>query len=439
MTWSEWELNGQSIRYGVGDVFDRLADIPDASVDLVLTSPPFLAVRSYLPDDHPDKAKEGGVQSSPGEFVDWLIDVVEACARVLAPHGSLCVELADTFSGSGGSGGDYNPGGLREGQPKFTGSNTLRRSTSGGLWPAAKSLALVPELFRVALAYGRNPLTGRETDPWIVRNVVRWVRPNPSVGALSDKFRPATSEMVVACKSRDRWFDLEAVRGEPNPDNERGTVANHGESDRSTIRKATGAPPYDWWCIPPGGYKGAHYAVWPPELCRVPILAMCPGEVCTGCGEPRRRLTQTVYVEQPDRDLRDDDARRYGSIDGNRHNDPRATERVTTGWTVCGCESPTYRPGVVLDPFAGSGTTLGVAAHLGRSAIGTDIDERNAVLARDRTASIPAVFARADDTRLKERRVGELQRQVESLKNQLAAVTGETPDGQMSMLGPDPR
>ena len=68
-------------------------------------------------------------------------------------------------------------------------------------WPADKSLALIPETFRFALAYGFNPHTGRTTTPWRIRNVIRWVRPNPPVGALGDKFRPATSEMVVFCRT----------------------------------------------------------------------------------------------------------------------------------------------------------------------------------------------------------------------------------------------
>ena len=52
-------------RFIVGDVFERLAELPDDSVDLVLTSPPFLALRSYLPPDHPDKGKEIGSEPTP--------------------------------------------------------------------------------------------------------------------------------------------------------------------------------------------------------------------------------------------------------------------------------------------------------------------------------------------------------------------------------------
>ena len=49
-----------TITLHIGDVFDQLAKIPDGSIDLIVTSPPFLALRSYLPEDHPDKALEIG-------------------------------------------------------------------------------------------------------------------------------------------------------------------------------------------------------------------------------------------------------------------------------------------------------------------------------------------------------------------------------------------
>src|SRR5215475_4219385 len=114
--------------YMVGDVRRVLATLEPGSVDLVLTSPPFLALRSYLPAEHPDKPAEIGSEATPGAYIDTLLDVVEACARVLAPHGTICLELGDTYSGSGGAGGDYNVGGLREGQERFDGSNRRLRA-----------------------------------------------------------------------------------------------------------------------------------------------------------------------------------------------------------------------------------------------------------------------------------------------------------------------
>lgn len=280
--------------YLIGDVFDRLADIADGSVDLVLTSPPFLALRSYLPADHPDKGKEIGSEPTPAEFLDTLLALTAEWRRVLAPHGSIAVELGDTYAGSGGAGGDYNPGGLRDRQDAFSGSaragrlasyNDQRgnpdgmrdttfsgantRSGGGAGWPMDKSLCGIPHLYHLSLAYGRNLLTGQPSPAgqWRVRNVVAWVRPNPPVGALGDKFRPGTSYMTVATVARDRYFDLDAVRTPSSPNShgggtwttQGGDKASTGEIAK-TISNPAGAPPLDWWEIPTQPYKGAHYA-----------------------------------------------------------------------------------------------------------------------------------------------------------------------------------
>ncbi|HEX7355280.1 MAG TPA: site-specific DNA-methyltransferase [Mycobacteriales bacterium] len=351
------------------DVLDGLASLDDDSVDLVLASPPFLGLRSYLPEGHASKGREIGSESTPADFLDRLLDVVEACDRVLAPHGSLVFELGDTYAGSGGAGGDYGQGGLREGQHTFAGSAAAGRAGDG--WPAAKSLCGIPTLFAWSLAYGRNLLRPeRETDPWMIRNVVAWCRPNPAVGALADKFRPATSYLTVATKARDRYFDMDAVRAgratdshpighTDSPTAARRAVGLDSGRGRTGVNPG-GAPPLDWWEIPTQPYAGAHYAAWPEALLVRPILSMCAERVCRVCGRPSR---------------------------------PSGC-----GWSDCGCDWPyvghqgdspddehgRWRRGVVLDPFAGSGTTLAAAERLGRDSVGIDIDDRNVALARDR-------------------------------------------------------
>jgi site-specific DNA-methyltransferase (adenine-specific) len=395
--------------YYVGDALTVMRSLPAGSVDLVLSSPAFLALRSYLPYDHPDKDKEMGNEDTPGEFIDALLDVVEEAGRALAPHGSLCFELGDTYAGSGGAGGDYAKSGLREGQARFDGSGRQRRGMGNGRdwpqspganwkgerdgWPLDKSLSLVPELLRFALAYGFNPLTGRQTPRWRVRNVVRWCRPNPPVGALADKFRPGTSEMVVACKSRSRYFDQDAVR---TPLTEPGAVKRHStghhnpgqgwKSNNAEIRQnEAGAPPLDWWQVSTEPYKGSHYATWPRALLTRPILSMCPERVCTKCGEPSRRIaeatnraaTSVIRHEQSERRANATDTNEWKRLTG-----AVATERATLGWSDCGHGA--WRPGVVLDPFAGTGTTGLVATGHGRSAVLIDLDARNLDLARER-------------------------------------------------------
>lgn len=394
----------------IGDVRDVLASLPDASVDLVLTSPPFLALRSYLPPGHPDKAAEMGSEPTPGAFLDALLDVVEDCRRVLTPHGTLAVELGDTYSGSGGAGGDYSAHGLRAGQPRAAGSGRTARAAARAEWPLAKSLCMVPESFRWALVYGRNPFSGRTLEPWRVRNVVRWCRPNPPVGALGDKFRPATSEMVIACTSGKRWFDLDAVRVPYKPRRlSRGQTVHGGRSSVGGERKprhagenflaGPGAPPLDWWEIPTQPYKGSHYATWPERLLERPILAMCPERVCTTCGEPSRRLVGKAAYEnaagEPVRPHVWPAGVAAGAGAHTAKRDGGVTRRTTTlGWTDCGHD--TWRPGVVLDPFAGSGTTLKVALAHGRSALGIDLDARNADLARARVGDALTVVSLAE-------------------------------------------
>lgn len=434
-----------------GDTLQVVRRMPDDSVDLVLTSPPFLALRSYLPDDDPAKAHEIGQEATPGEFLDALLDLTEEWRRVLAPHGSICVELGDTYSGSGGHGGDYEEGGLRDGQPKFAGAGRAQRGTTGPRsqaiaerrssrpklrkdvprskygdpavqpdrfhwrgerdgWPTDKSLTLIPELYRMALAYGINPLTGRETPRWRIRNVIRWVRPNPPVGALGDKFRPGTSEMVIATGTdeagRTRYFDLDAVRHEPQHgyastraplttrpvpgQPQRKTNPMNDEGERIECNPA-GAPPLDWWEIPTAPYKGSHYATFPPALCERPIKAMCPTRVCITCGEPSRRIVEThptgQNLKKPGHPA--DASKQLGAVASTHV--PSNTVSNTVGWTDCGHD--TWRTGIVLDPFGGSGTTLAVATGHGRDAIGIDLDTRNVELARERIG--PMLFTEA--------------------------------------------
>lgn len=237
----------------VGDVFERMAELPDDSFDLIVTSPPFLALRSYLPDDHPDKDKEIGSEATPAEYLDTLLALTAEWRRLLAPHGSLAVELGDTYAGSGGAGGDYNDDGWRQGQPKFG-------RLTGAAVPLDKSLLMLPTLYPACLAYGRNLLTGEPSPAgrWRIRNLKPWIRSNPPVGALGDKERPATSYITVACTSASRWFDLDAVRTpHTTPDTRsdvryprqmNGRLGTDGENGPSANgNNPGGAPPLDWW------------------------------------------------------------------------------------------------------------------------------------------------------------------------------------------------
>jgi site-specific DNA-methyltransferase (adenine-specific) len=396
-----------SVTYLVGDTRDRIAGIPDGSVSLVATSPPFVALRSYLPADHPMKHAEIGSEPDPATFIDTLLALTAEWGRVLAPWGSIAIELGDTYTGAGGYG---NPDSLNPAYghaPKqaghFEGRTAKRFKKANDGWPLAKCLALVPQAYALSLAYGRNVLTGEPSPAgqWLVRNMIVWHRPNPAVGALGDKYRPSTSYITVATRSPKRWFDLTAVRTPTNHHHpggvNRGNVTGTDERRRAegatanmTGSNPAGAPPldawfdeHDTWTVTTQPSSLAHYAMWPPKLAERLVLSMCPQWICATCGEPRRRVEKVTQVPTRPFNATALVRQRVGGLDSETREQRHAE---TLGWTDCGHDN--YRPGVVLDPFAGTGTTLAVADCHGRDAVGIDIDERNRALYDARRAEV---------------------------------------------------
>lgn len=332
------DTTGGTARLLIGDVFARLGDIPDGSIQSVITSPPYLAKRAYLPEDDPAKALEIGTEPTPAEFIGSLLRVMDALWPKLSDDGTLWVNLGDTASGSGGAGGDYGEGGWREGQSRYSqdlnGKAQRTRSTRGtGArgegWPLPKSVCWIPELFGASLAYGRNLLTGEPCRRWVTRPPITWCKPSPTPGKIFDKFREATELFVFAAKQQQYYFDLDAVREPPKGGREPGepvgssAFVGHPRSNvhdgrPNCVANEKGAPPLNWWVVNSSGYDGAHYATFPPELIRRPVIVSCPPG------------------------------------------------------------------GTILDPFCGSGTTLMVATGHGRHAVGIDLDARNADFVRQR-------------------------------------------------------
>lgn len=284
-------------RWLVGDVFEVLATLPDKSVNSVITSPPYWRKRRYLPADHPLADKEIGQEPSPGAFIETMLRLTDELWRIVADDGTIWINLGDTASGSGGAGGDYSVDGIRAGQNRYAGTNRAIRDASAGTYacddmPKAKSVCWIPELFGASLAYGRNLLTGAPHQQWITRPKVTWCKPAPTPGEIIDKFREATELIVWASKQGTYYFDLDSVRNPPIPENERTTWNQNGPKvlaaraagkdvsghERNTKRTTNpkGAPPLDWWVVNTSGYEGAHFATFPGELIRRPVIASCP-------------------------------------------------------------------------------------------------------------------------------------------------------------------
>lgn len=315
----------------VGDVSDQLRQLPAASVDCVVTSPPYFRLRNYQHDG------QLGLEAHVDEWVANLVAVLDEITRVLTPDATVWLNVGDSFS---------------------------RHADSGAL---PKSLVLAPERLVVALA----------ARGWIVRNKVVWAKTNPMPSSVADRLACTWEPIYLLTHSGRYFFDLDAIRvpHRTTRSKRRATPGRTprvvpewqgplaGKNDGLDQMKAAGRAghrlgknPGDVWQIATSNFRGAHFATYPEALLEQPIQAGCPLRVCTGCGRPWRRVASRIVG--------------HLAVAGELR-------------AECACGAP-WRRGVVLDPFIGSGTTGVVAERLERDWIGIDINEDFAQIARQR-------------------------------------------------------
>ena len=82
-----------------GDSLEVLKTLPSDSVDCCITSPPYYALRDY------GEKGQIGLEDSPMEYIDKLVAVFHEVKRVLKPEGTLWLNIADSYCGTGNKGG----------------------------------------------------------------------------------------------------------------------------------------------------------------------------------------------------------------------------------------------------------------------------------------------------------------------------------------------
>ncbi len=135
-----------------------------------------------------------GLEPTPEMYVQHTIEILREIRRVLRKDGVVFWNIGDSYNGSGGAGGDYNKGGLKEGQPKYPGRNVA------SLKP--KDLCLIP--FRVAIA--------AQEDGWWVRSIIIWNKPNPMPESVTDRPTESHEYILMLTKSASYYWDADAVR-----------------------------------------------------------------------------------------------------------------------------------------------------------------------------------------------------------------------------------
>lgn len=314
----------------VGDARRRINELPAASVDCILTSPPYFRLRDY------GATEQIGLEETVDEWVDQLRIVFRGIARVLKRSGCAWINVGDSYS----------------------------RNATGGA--PAKSLLLGPERLALALL----------EDGWTVRNRVAWTKSNTMPNSVADRLSAKWEFVYLLTRSERYFFDLDAIRvphrSQParrarggqipaGPPKWAGPLA--GSNSGLARLKATGRVghplgknPGDSWMTATSGFRGQHFATFPPALITRPLLATCPERVCTRCSRPWQRQPADEKAGQT----------ALGSLK-----------------PACGCGTG-WRSGIVLDPFAGSGTVGLVAEAHGRDWLGIEVNPEFADLAMTR-------------------------------------------------------
>ena len=347
--------------------------LADDSVDLVVTSPPYFALRSYQDgDEHYDG--QIGSEASPQEFLEALWAATAEMVRVVKPSGSIFVNLGDKYAGSGGH-NNAGVGGTGRGPSTYTKASGHARTKSLMGLPWRYAIGCIDDL------------------GLILRSEIVWSKPNGLPESVTDRVR----------RSHEQWFhftlepryfsaidEIREAYTSPPAKAQKSKAAESGATLNPTLNPThdlehnpLGKPPGSVWSIPseplqvPDHLGVDHFAAFPQEWPRRLILGWCPQEVCSECGEGRAPVVEldadyAAFREatggwKPDR-IADDGANR-----------PVGTARPTPKHTItgyaCACPDNTApsTPGVVLDPFAGTGTVSMVAKALGRTGIGIDL------------------------------------------------------------------
>ena len=313
----------------VGDAGVVLAGMPDQSADCIVTSPPYWGKRNY------GVPGQYGHEDTPAAYVNTMREVFAEARRVLADDGTCWLNLGDSYSTGGGG---------ATGKHAYLGQHvTTHRATELGV----KNLLGLP--WRVAFAL--------QADGWILRNAIIWHKPNAMPESVRDRLSCRHELVFLLVKSPAYWFDLDPIR-EPHK-----TVKTR---EPGNTRRRTRPP-----------------------------------DRCDSCARPPKYGPGTREVST---------ASRYGSSRHRRgHPNGRNPGDV---WSIP--TRPYYGPhfaaypidlplrciaagckpdGVVLDPFAGSGTTGLAAIQLGRRFTGIDLSPEFAALAAERLAQAVALRA----------------------------------------------
>ncbi len=387
----------------------RQLPLPDNSVDLIVTSPPYFALRSYQ-DDGQHYDGQIGSETTPDQYLDVMVGCVREWTRVLKPSGSMFINMGDKYAGGAWENKNgHGATGLRDFGPKTRLQRGQTRNRVIDTATRPKSLLGVP--WRLAL---------RCIDDLnlILRAEIIWSKPNGLPESVTDRVR-RSHEQIFHFTMQPRYYSaVDEVREEQEyPHHPQIGKNNHLSAKRRAAEDQTftyasssatrtinplGKLPGSVWTIPsapltvPEHLGVDHFAAYPPDLIRPIILGWSPPGICVECGEGRRPEVCRATMRRHNNGKYE--YQRYSP--DNKHGSGATTLRYVPDYRItgymCACPNPTAptRRSVVLDPFGGTGTTALVASTHGRLGISVDLSHDYSRLAQWRTHD-PGERARA--------------------------------------------
>ena len=272
-----------------GDVLDVLRTVPSESVHCCITSPPYYRLRDYGVDG------QIGLEETPEEYINKLVGVFHEVKRVLRHDGTLWLNIGNSYStGSGGSTTESetqknNKGTLvaprprtnHQGNPQFDRPcrDACKLPTRPPITITPKNLLMIPARLAIAL----------QDDGWILRSDIIWAKPNPMPESVKDRPTKSHEHIFLFSQSRTYYYDADAIAedvkakvtghtrirfgGKKYGDNDDPRYATKSGNEYVPTGKRNKR---DIWTITSKPFKGAHFAVFPPELPETCLLAGSP-------------------------------------------------------------------------------------------------------------------------------------------------------------------
>lgn len=373
----------------LGDCLDVLPTLEAGSVHCCVTSPPYWALRSYLPEGHKDKPAELGLEATPDLYVAKMVEVFRAVKRVLRDDGTLWLNLGDSYHNADkwGGGGANTGKHTRAPDGSVESWKAVRRKWDKvpGLKP--KDLVGIPWMVAFAL----------RADGWYLRSDIIWNKRNPMPESCTDRPTKSHEYVFLLTKSARYFYDADAVREESSGTGGGACFGRQGSEDdvtkpsswdRRDVTKAKRAE-YDAgrnkrsvWTISTQPYAKAHFATFPEALVLPCILAGTSEEgCCAECGAPYVRVKTVGWEPACKCGYQCEPCTTFYQSFHCREPDECDCPRCQG---MCECRRIEKVPCTVLDPFLGSGTVAKVAQQYGRSFVGCELSPEYLELARDR-------------------------------------------------------